>query len=154
MSPMIPENVQELIASKLAELGYELFDIRFFQAGSRAVLRVTIDAPIGVSVGDCEKASTELSLLLDVEEFSAGRPYTLEISSPGIDRPLKTERDFKRTVGRFVMLQMVPHYDGKKTLRAKVIGCADGIVQCEIDGSSAGLPLSLIVSGKEELPFK
>ena len=158
MGPLIQENVRELIAEKLKELGYELFDCRFFQAGSRAVLRITIDAPGGVTVGDCEKVSTELSLLLDVEDFSPGRPYTLEVSSPGIDRPLRTERDFKRAIGRFVVLQMVPHYEGKKTLRAKVIGCADGIVQCEIDGGSAGgiagLPLSLIASGKEELQFK
>ena len=151
MSAIIPEN---MISAKCAELGYELFDCRFFQAGSRAVLRITIDAPGGVSIGDCERTSTELSLLLDVEEFSAGWPYTLEISSPGIDRPLKTERDFRRTLGRFVMLQMVPHYSGKKTLRAKVTGCADGIVQCEIDDNRVELPLALIASGKEELQFR
>ena len=154
MGSLIPENIRELIVAKLAELGYEFFDCRFFQAGSRAVLRVSIDSPGGVSVGDCEKTSTELSLLLDVEEFSAGRPYTLEISSPGIDRPLKTERDFKRTIGRFVMVQMVPQFDGKKTLRVKVTGCADGIVQCEIDGNRAEMPLALIASGKEELQFR
>lgn len=151
---MIPGNIRELIIAKLAELGYELFDLRFFQAGSRAVFRITIDSPGGVTIGACERVSNELSLFLDVENFSAGRPYSLEVSSPGIDRPLKTERDFKRTIGRFVVLQMVPHFEGKKTLRVKVTGCADGNLQCEIDGISTGLPLSLIASGKEELQFK
>ncbi len=154
MGSMIPESIKELIVAKLAELGYEPFDIRFFQAGSRALVRITIDARNGVSVGDCEKVSNELSLLLDVEDFSAGRPYTLEVSSPGIDRPLKTERDFRRTAGRFVVLQMAPVFNGKKTLRGKVVNCTNVVVLCEIDGIITELPLSLIVSGKEELQFK
>jgi ribosome maturation factor RimP len=154
MSAVIPDTIREMMQAKCAELGYELFDCRFFQAGSRAVLRITIDAADGVSIGDCERASTELSLLLDVEDFSAGRPYTLEVSSPGIDRTLRTERDFKRTIGRFVVLQMAPQYEGKKTLRVMVVGCADGKVACAIDGLSVELPLSLIASGKEELQFK
>ena len=154
MSAVIPDAIRDLLQAKCTELGYELFDCRFFPAGSRAVLRISIDSPAGVSIGDCERASNEISLLLDVEEFSAGRPYTIEVSSPGIDRTLQTERDFRRTAGRFVVLQMVPHYDGKKTLRVKVIGCAGGMMQCEIDGAGAELPLALIASGKEELQFK
>jgi ribosome maturation factor RimP len=154
MGAVIPDSIRGLIGSKCAELGYELFDCSFFQAGTRAVLRVTIDARGGVSVGDCERASNELSLLLDVEEFSAGRPYTLEVSSPGIDRPLRTERDFRRTVGRFVVLQMSPACDGKKTLRVKVTGCAEGTLQCEIDGAGAVLPLTMIASGREDLQFR
>lgn len=155
MASMVPESVQEIIKSKLGELGLELFDLRFFQAGSRAVLRITIDAEgRGVTVGDCERASNELSVLLDVEEFSPGRPYTMEVSTPGIDRPLTTERDFRRTIGRFVVLQMAPQYEGKKTLRVKVIGCADGTLRCELDGVAAELPIILIASGKEEILFK
>jgi ribosome maturation factor RimP len=151
---MIPEDLREQIAAKITELGCELFDLRFFQAGSRAVLRITIDAGSGVTVGDCEKVSNELSLLLDVEDFSPGRPYTIEVSSPGIDRPLKTERDFRRTAGRIVVLQMVPLFQGKKTLRGKIIGCDSVAIQCEIDGAITTLPLSLIASGKEEVQFK
>jgi ribosome maturation factor RimP len=151
---MITDAVREMIGAKCAELGCELFDCRFFQAGSRAVLRITIDTAAGVSISDCERVSNELSLMLDVEEFMTGRPYTLEVSSPGIDRPLITERDFRRTIGRFVVLQMAPHYEGKKTLRVKVSGCADGSLHGDIDGTRAELPLALIVSGKEELQFK
>ena len=154
MSAVIPDAIREMLQAKCTELGFELFDCRFFQAGSRAVLRISIDTPAGVSVGDCERASHELSLLLDVEEFMTGRPYTLEVSSPGIDRPLKTERDFKRTIGRFVVLQMAPHYEGKQTLRVKVTGCSEGMIQCEINGAGAELPLALIATGQEELQFK
>jgi ribosome maturation factor RimP len=151
---MITEAIREIIAGKCTELGFELFDVRFFRAGSRAVLRVTIDSTNGVSIGDCERASQELSLVLDVEDFSSGRPYTLEVSSPGIDRPLRTERDFRRSAGRFVLLNMTPQYEGKKTLRVRVTGCETGTLKCELDGVAVELPLQLISSGKEELQFK
>jgi ribosome maturation factor RimP len=154
MAAAVPENIQEAIVAKLGEFGLELFDLKFFQAGSRGVLRITIDSPDGVTISDCEKASSELSMLLDVEDFLSGRPYNLEISSPGIDRPLKTEKDFKRTIGRFVVLQMMPDYVGKKALRGKVIGCSEGILKCDIDGVITDLSLPLIAKGKEELQFK
>jgi ribosome maturation factor RimP len=154
MAAMVPENVKEAIVAKLDDLGLELFDLRFLQAGSRGVLRIAIDSPDGVKIGDCEKASSELAIVLDVEGFLGGRPYNLEVSSPGIDRPLKTEKDFKRSMGRFVVLQMTPEFPGKKTVRGKVVGCANGILQCEIDGEVKELQLSQIVSGKEEIQFK
>jgi ribosome maturation factor RimP len=158
MGSMVPESVQELIKAKLGELGFELFDLRFFQAGSRAVLRIAIDSAEitggGVTIGDCERVSHEISIMLDVEDFSPGRQYTLEVSTPGIDRTLRTERDFKRTIGRFVVLQMAPQYPGKKTLRVKVLGCAEGVLQGEIDGVVTDLSVSQIASGKEELQFK
>jgi ribosome maturation factor RimP len=151
---MITEEIRKLVESKIAERGFELFDLKLVQAGSRAVLRVTIDSAAGVTIDDCEMVSNELSVVLDVERFLENRPYTLEVSSPGIDRPLKTERDFKRTIGRFVMLHMTPAYEGKKTLRGKIIGTGNGIVECEIDGEPVSLPMSVIASGKEELQFK
>ena len=151
---MITEAIKSIIASKCAGLGFELFDLKLFQAGSRAVLRITIDRTAGVTVGDCEMVSNELSIALDVERFLEGRPYTLEVSSPGIDRPLKTERDFKRAIGRFVILQMAPAFEGKKTMRGKVIGCGNGLIECEIGEATVSLPVAMIASGKEELQFK
>ena len=118
------------------------------------MLRITIDRAAGVTVGDCEMFSNELSVALDVEQFLEGRPYTLEVSSPGIDRPLKTERDFKRAIGRFVILQMAPAFEGKKTMRGKVIGCGNGSIECEIGEATVSLPVAMIASGKEELQFK
>jgi ribosome maturation factor RimP len=154
MAGGVAETIRAVIEAKLAESGLELFDIRFFQAGPRPVLRVTIDSPAGITIGECEKASNDISILLDVEDFSPGRRYTLEVSSPGIDRPLKTERDYKRIADHIVVLQMGRTYPGKKTLRGKVVGCADGVLRCEIDGETVELPLSSIASGKEEIQFK
>jgi ribosome maturation factor RimP len=154
MAGLIPENIKELIEAKLAEHGYELFESKFFQAGSRGVLRITIDAPDGVTIADCEKASKELSIMLDVEDFSSTRPYTLEISTPGIDRRLTTERDFRRTVGRFVVCQMAPEYAGKRTVRGKVTGCTAEKLSCEVEGTVIELPLQQVIYGKEEIQFK
>ena len=154
MAVLISDEIKAVIEGKLTELGLELFDLKYFQAGSRAVLRIIIDSPSGVTVGDCERVSNELSPLLDVENFAAGRPYTLEISSPGIDRQLKTERDFKRVIGRIVVLQMAPAWTGKKTLRGTVIGCAEGILQIEIDETATDIALTSVASGKEEIQFR
>lgn len=154
MSGLVPENIRELIAAKCAEHGYELFEIKFFQAGARAVLRIIIDSESGIAIADCEKASKELSLMLDVEDFSSTRPYTLEITSPGIDRQLKTERDFRRTAGRFAVVQMRPEYPGKRTVRGKVTGCTGDKVQVEVEGDVIDLPLQQIIYGKEEIQFK
>ncbi|MBN2035994.1 MAG: ribosome maturation factor RimP [Chitinispirillaceae bacterium] len=151
---MIPEALRERVASSLDQLGFELFELQLVPAGRRAVLRVTIDSANGVTIGDCERVSDELSLLLDVEDFLSGNSYTLEVSSPGIDRKLKTERDFKRAVGRVVIMQMRPAFDGKKTLRMSITACDGEYLRGEIDGQTISLPLDMIASGKEELQFK
>lgn len=149
------EQVTSVIESKLQEMGLELFDVRFFNAGPRSILRITIDAPEGVKISDCERVSNELSLLLDVEGFSPNRPYTLEVSSPGIDRPLKTPRDYRRTIGRPVILHLTNGINGKKTIQGEVIGCTEEMVTIKTDESQqVDIELKDIYSGKEEIRFK
>ena len=149
------EHITPLIEAKLGELGLELFDIRFFQAGKRSVLRITVDSPEGVKISDCERASQELTILLDVENFSSGRPYNLEVSSPGIDRPLIRERDYRRIKGRYVVLHLQKEVLGKKTIKGKVIECEDNKVLVQIeDNRLVEISLCDIYSGREEIRFK
>lgn len=148
------EQVTPLIKAKLEELGYELFDLRFFHAGSRSILRVTIDSPKGITISDCETASHEISVLLDQEDFSSERKYNLEVSSPGIDRPLKTERDFKRITGHRVTVHLKEGIEGKKKLTGDVLSCEDNKLRLQIEHSIVEIPLSDIYSGKEEIRFK
>lgn len=148
------EQITPLIEEKLKELGYELFDLRFFQAGSRSILRVTIDSAKGISIKDCEIASNEISSILDQEDFSANRKYNLEISSPGIDRPLKTERDFRRIIGHPVTLHLKEGIDGKKKLEGEVLSCEDNKLRLKTEHIIVEVPLSDIFSGKEEIRFK
>lgn len=148
------EQVKPVIEGKCAELGFELFEARFFRAGSRSILRIFIDGMNGVTIADCENVSSALSLVLDVEDFLGGKPYTLEVSSPGVDRPLKSEREFRRVVGREVTVNCREAVDGKKTVRGTVVRCENGTLYIENNGISLELPLDQILSGKEELRFK
>jgi ribosome maturation factor RimP len=149
------EQVTPVIVKKLNEMGLELFDVRFFNAGPRSILRITIDSAQGVKISDCEHVSNELSLLLDVEKFSPNRPYTLEVSSPGIDRPLKTPRDYRRIIGRPVILHLTNGINGKKTIQGEVVSCSDEAVTIKLDQSNqVDIELTDIYSGKEEIRFK
>ncbi|MDR2578260.1 MAG: ribosome maturation factor RimP [Chitinispirillales bacterium] len=148
------DQVKPLIESKTEEFGVELFDVRFFGAGPRSILRITIDRPGGVSISDCERVSGAVGAMLDEENFFDGKRYTLEVSSPGIDRPLKTERDFKRIAGRDVTVHLDAAINGKKCLRGKILDCADGILTIDTGKDSASVPLAAILSGKEDIRFK
>ena len=149
------DSVRPLIEAAAAGQGVELFDARFFGSGSRSVLRVTIDKAGGVAVSDCERVSSAVGAVLDERDFFGGRPYTLEVSSPGIDRVLKTERDFARIVGREAALNLAAGaaVGGKRTVRGVIVGCEDGVITIDIGTESVRVPLADVVSGREELRF-
>jgi len=147
------EKIRPAVEEKLKDMGFELFDMRFFQAGTRSILRITIDRQGGVTIADCEHVSNEISIVIDVENWTT-HPYTLEVSSPGIDRQLKTERDFNRIKGRFVVVHMREGVDGKKTLAGEVAVCEDGKLSLKVENTIFEIPLSDIYSGKEEIRFK
>ncbi|MDD5674566.1 MAG: ribosome maturation factor RimP [Chitinivibrionales bacterium] len=147
------DELRPQIENKLLELGLELVDIRFAPAGKHTLLRVYIDKPGGVTIDDCENASRELSLMFDVEEFLS-TPYTFEVSSPGLDRPLTTERDFLRKKGQKVIV----HYrkNDPKILEAHgtVTDCAAGVLTIlTVKNGGLSIPLGDIQHAKLELEF-
>jgi ribosome maturation factor RimP len=147
------ECIESIVEEKLASLGYELYELKLIKAGSRSILRLFIDKEGGITVDDCEKASNEISVLLDVENFSQ-RPYTLEVSSPGIDRPLTTEKDFKRAIGNTIRLRL-KESDGKSTtLHGNLIGCSNGNLTIETQKGIKTISISNIHGGKIEITFK
>ena len=148
------EEIEPLISEKCAEFGVELYEARFFRAGSRSILRIFIDRPEGVSIADCEKVSNALSVLLDVENFMGGRPYTFEVSSPGIDRPLKTEKDFRRIYGRDVVVHSAVPGGTTASYTGTVVSCDGGILRLSCDGATREIPLDTVLSGKEQVRFK
>jgi ribosome maturation factor RimP len=147
------DEIRPLVEHKLQAMGFELYELRHIEAGRHSVLRVSIDKPAGVTIADCEQASRELSVMLDVEGFSGG-PYSLEVSSPGADRPLRTERDFRRAVGRGVVLDLSQAVAGMMRVEGTVQRCADGTVEIQRDGQVLAVPLAAIRSGTMELRFK
>jgi ribosome maturation factor RimP len=97
------EKIQELATGVAAELGVELLNVGLFRRGMRHLLRATIDKEGGVSLEDCEGFSRRFGVLLDVEDPLPGS-YTLEVTSPGLDRPLKSPKDFQKQKGKLVRI--------------------------------------------------
>lgn len=147
------DKVTPAIEDKLAKLGLELYELKYFRAGKRSVLRVFIDKPGGVTIDDCENASNELSMVLDVEGFS-NRSYTLEVSSPGLDRPLTEERDFRRACGHDVALRLLEPLDGKRRVTGKLMECENEVLRLKKGDEIIPVPLSNVQTGRVEISFK
>ena len=107
MSQNVAEKVRELAIPLAADLGYEVIDVTFAREGADWRLRVVIDKRGGVGVDDCERMSKAISPALD-DENVINRAYILEVSSPGLDRPLKTDADFRRYEGESVDITALP----------------------------------------------
>ncbi len=147
------EEVRPLVETKLSQLGLELFDIKYVRAGPKSILRVFIDKDGGVTIDDCEKASNEISIVLDVEDFS-GTPYRLEVSSPGADRPLRTEKDFRRAQGRTVNVRFGTALGVQQSVAGEIVDCAGNVLRLAAPHGVIEIELSSIASAKLELSFK
>jgi ribosome maturation factor RimP len=113
-------STQAIIERTLAGMGYELVDVEYAQDG---LLRVYIDAPSGIALDDCEKVSRQLSHVLAVEDVDYAR---LEVSSPGVDRPLKKAADFERFAGAEVSVRLRRPFEGRRNF--------EGVLTLEGDG--------------------
>lgn len=138
-----PENVQKLVAPVVESLGYELVGVEYLPQGGHGLLRVYIDTEAGVTLDDCQRLSHQLSGVLDVEDVIKGR-YHLEISSPGLDRPLFAAEHFQRFAGRQVNVRLVAPINGRRKVRGVLQGMKDDEVVLDIDGEVISVPLSAI----------
>jgi ribosome maturation factor RimP len=123
--------LRSLIEPAVTALGFELVGVEFIH-GKRGLLRVYIDSEDGVTVDDCQAVSYQVSGLLDVEDPIRGQ-YSLEISSPGLDRPLFRERDFERFAGREIKLRLLTPVDGRRNFKGVLVGVRDGQVAVRMD---------------------
>jgi len=122
------------VARPLAEAeGLELVAVEYQREAGGWVLRVYLDTPGGVTLEDCQRVSEQLGDLLDVEDL-VDHAYTLEVSSPGLDRPLVAEADFARFAGRTIRLQTEAPVEGQRRFRGRLLGIAGGTVRLEVDG--------------------
>ena len=110
----VKEICEEKLAGVIEEMGYELVDVQYVKEGSGMSLIFTIDSDKGVTVDDCELVSKKIDPLLDEINPTDDKPYTLVVSSPGLDRPLKTDRDLKRGIGKEVEITLFAKQNGKK----------------------------------------
>ena len=138
------ETLLKLLEPAIEALGYELVELEF----PPHLLRIYIDREGGVTVDDCEKVSRQVSAVLDVEDPIPGA-YTLEVSSPGLDRPLRKPADFARFAGGRMKLELALPRDGRRRYTGVLKGCEAGEVLIEVDGVLHKLPLADI--GKARL---
>ena len=128
------EQIQALLAPTVASLGLELLGVEFVPSGHSALLRLYIDAPGRlVGIEDCEAASREVSALLDVEDPIESE-YTLEVSSPGVDRPLFSVEQFARFLGEEAKVQLRLPQDGRRRMAGRIVAAADGRVTLAVEG--------------------
>jgi ribosome maturation factor RimP len=126
-----------LLETTVAGLGYEL--VEFDRSGKGALLRVFIDKPGGISVDDCAGVSQHLSRLFEVEGIDYGR---LEVSSPGLDRPLRKEQDFQRFTGEKARVKLRIAMNGQRNFVGTLRAVNDGKVELEVDGEVVAFELS------------
>lgn len=137
----IPEHLQRLIEPVVVGLGYELVGIEF-DVRSR-ILRVYIDQEGGIRLDDCSRVSHQVSGMLDVEDPIPGS-YQLEISSPGLDRPLFTLEHFERFRGRLARIHTVHPVAARRKFKGRISGVGGGIVQLEDEQGRHEIPFDLI----------
>ena len=130
--------LRALLEPGVSALGYELVDAELTGSGHHALLRVYIDSPGGINVDDCALVSRQLSAVLDVEDPISGH-YTLEVSSPGLDRPLVKRADFERFKGETIKVRLHQPILGRKNFTGQLVSVTDDCVVLEMDKESYDL---------------
>lgn len=153
MSDRLVDKVYKLMEPITGELDVELVDVEFLKEAGQYILRVFIDQPGGVTLDDCQTVSRRLSNILDKQDLIANA-YILEVSSPGIDRPLKKPADFIRFAGRNVDLSTyTPTYQDQKKFTAELVGLEKDIVVLLIDGQQLKIPRDQIAKIRLAVEF-
>ena len=137
-----------------ADLRFELVDVEIKRAAGRQLVRLYVDKPGGISLDELQSVSEEISPILDAEDPIDGH-YTLEVSSPGLDRPLQSEADYRRFAGSLARLSSYEAVDGRRHWTGRIASCEDGVVTLDLEKEklSARVPLAKISHGRLEVEF-
>ncbi|HST46706.1 ribosome maturation factor RimP [Jatrophihabitans sp.] len=151
MTARTPQRQQliELIGPVVSAAGYELDDLSVTAAGRRSLIRVSVDGDRGIDLDAVARISRTVSDVLDADgAASFAGPYVLEVSSPGVDRPLTEPRHWRRATGRLVTVDV----DGRP-LTGRVVGADDSAVQLDVEGRQHSLPLAGLGPGRVQVEF-
>ena len=146
----IIERVQTIANPILLNEGMELVDIEYRRETRGWVLRFYIDKAGGVTLEDCTRVSQDVGRSLDVEDFISA-PYTLEISSPGLDRPLKKEEDFIKYRNRLIKVKTFAPMENRRRFKGRLIGLSENRVEIETDEGVFLIPLSNVAKANLEI---
>jgi ribosome maturation factor RimP len=133
--------MREAVASKIEEIaqrvaepeGIEVVEVEVKGGGSQRFVRISIDKPAGITHGDCELVSQQVGAILDVEDVVPGGRYTLEVSSPGLERKLLKPQDYQRFQGKKARISLRDAIEGRRNWEGTLAGFADGAVALEIE---------------------
>ncbi|MBD8491949.1 ribosome maturation factor RimP [Pseudomonas syringae] len=137
------EQLQAILAPVVEALGYQCWGIEFISQGRHSLLRIYIDKENGVLVEDCEIVSRQISGVLDVEDPISSE-YTLEVSSPGMDRPLFSIEQFAMHAGQQVKIKLRSPFDGRRNFQGVLRGVEEQDVVVQVDSNEYLLPIDLI----------
>lgn len=143
MVELLREKLIALTEPLLGQLGYELVDLEYAPGRSSAVLRFFIDRPEGINIEDCERVSHEVSALLDVED-PVPSAYTLEVSSPGADRILRTPAHFQRFIGERIWVELKVPREGRRRFTGQLETAGDAGIEMNVDGAMVTVPFGEI----------
>ncbi|HLF86278.1 MAG TPA: ribosome maturation factor RimP [Nitrospiria bacterium] len=147
------EKVRGIAKPIVDSLGYELIDVEYLAGGNRAKLRLFIDKEGGVTLDDCEKTSRYVGYALDVED-PMSTSYVLEVSSPGLDRPLKKPSDYERYKGRLVKIKTKVPVNDQMLFIGRLSGIINEKVEIKLDGErSLSISLDDISLARLEVEF-
>ena len=133
------QSVFEKIEPTVSGLGYEVVDVEFAKKYGEDNLTVFIDCPSGVSLDDCEKVHYAIDPLLDELDPTGGKPYVLNVSSPGLDRPFKKQRDYERNYGKEVEIKLYAPQKGVKLFEGVLVSRNENTVTIEVKGEQITL---------------
>ena len=136
----------EVIAQRVVESeGMELVEVEVKGGGNQRFVRISIDKPEGISHADCELVSQQVGTILDVEDVVPGGRYTLEVSSPGVERKLIKPRDYERFQGKKVKIALREPVEGRRHWEGALAGFEAGLIMLEAEpGKTVQIPYELI----------
>lgn len=141
----VVEKVREIADRVGASQGLEIVEVELLGGGNNRVLRIFIDKPAGVTHADCEFISQQVGTILDVEDVIPGARYTLEVSSPGVERRLSKPKEFERFVGQKVKVVLRQPVENQRHLTGTLTNFAGGMITLEpAPGKSVQFPLEQV----------
>ncbi|NRB23179.1 ribosome maturation factor RimP [Shewanella sp.] len=142
----IEKKLEEMLTSPVEALGHRLWGLEYIQAGKHSILRVYIDNDKGIFIEDCAETSRQISAVLDVED-PISTEFTLEVSSPGVDRPLFSSEQYGSYIGETVKIQLTMPVAGSRNLKGTVIGVEGQTLTLSVDGNELIIALDNIRRG-------
>ena len=143
--------IEDIVAPTVAGMGYELVRVAMSRGGGTVQIMIEPADGRAMDVEDCATLSRALSAVLDVEDPIPGT-YTLEVSSPGIDRPLTRDKDYIRWAGHVARLETTQPIEGRRRFKGTLLGLEEGTVRLRLeDGKETDVPLAQIIRAKLEL---